>query len=66
MSATNQDAQQSELERRQRAEKRRTKGFLDSHGGGRVCAERGCATVLSRYNEGPGCWQHSDATPSRR
>jgi hypothetical protein len=63
MSATSHDAQ--EQERRLRAEKRRTKGFLDSYVGGRVCSAHGCATVLSRYNAGPGCWKHSDATPRR-
>jgi hypothetical protein len=63
MSITEKDAQ--EQERRQRAEKRRTRGFNDSYVVGRVCSASDCTTVLSKYNEGPNCWKHSDPTPSR-
>jgi hypothetical protein len=27
---------------------------------GRVCAEPGCATKLSVYNDAAYCWQHAD------
>jgi hypothetical protein len=26
----------------------------------RVCAEQGCTTMLSRYNNRDRCWQHSE------
>ena len=31
-----------------------------SHGEGRICAEPGCETKLSRYNPSSRCWQHAD------
>jgi hypothetical protein len=30
---------------------------------GRVCAHEGCRTVLSIYNTGDRCWEHTQATP---
>ena len=30
---------------------------------GRVCAEGRCVTVLSVYNTGDRCWEHTKATP---
>lgn len=30
---------------------------------GRVCVERGCPTVLSVYNGGERCWEHTQPTP---
>jgi hypothetical protein len=30
---------------------------------GRVCTERGCRTVLSIYNPGERCWDHTPPTP---
>jgi hypothetical protein len=30
---------------------------------GRVCGDRCCATVLSVYNTGDRCWEHTQATP---
>ncbi|MFB3739201.1 MAG: hypothetical protein ACE14W_09610 [Candidatus Velamenicoccus archaeovorus] len=30
-------------------------------GNGRICAERGCSTVLSIYNQGGTCWRHTEA-----
>lgn len=30
--------------------------------GERVCAEPGCETKLSKYNESRFCWQHEDVT----
>lgn len=32
-------------------------------GAGRVCAHRGCPTVLSMYNTGERCWEHTAPTP---
>lgn len=34
------------------------------HGPGRVCAEDGCETVMSRFNPNPRCYVHDD-TPFR-
>ncbi|HEX6231441.1 MAG TPA: hypothetical protein VF029_06980 [Actinomycetota bacterium] len=31
--------------------------------GGRVCKARGCRTVLSMYNTGDRCWEHTPRTP---
>ncbi len=31
--------------------------------GGRVCADEACRTVLSVYNTGDRCWEHTQATP---
>jgi hypothetical protein len=30
---------------------------------GRVCAEGACSTVLSIYNDGDHCWEHTPRTP---
>jgi hypothetical protein len=30
---------------------------------GRICAQEGCATILSRYNRRSYCWQHDDTRP---
>ncbi|MBU1225986.1 MAG: hypothetical protein KJ698_02065 [Actinobacteria bacterium] len=30
---------------------------------GRVCAHRGCKTVLSQYNKNKFCWQHFQPVP---
>jgi len=30
---------------------------------GRVCANERCSTVLSVYNTGDLCWEHTQATP---
>jgi hypothetical protein len=30
---------------------------------GRVCAEGACKTVLSVYNSGDHCWEHTQPTP---
>jgi hypothetical protein len=30
---------------------------------GRVCAEETCQTVLSVYNDGDRCWEHTQPTP---
>jgi hypothetical protein len=30
---------------------------------GRVCTERVCRTVLSIYNPGDRCWDHTEPTP---
>jgi len=30
---------------------------------GRVCRARGCRTVLSVYNTGDRCWEHTPRTP---
>jgi hypothetical protein len=30
---------------------------------GRVCADGTCATVLSVYNTGDRCWEHTQPTP---
>lgn len=30
---------------------------------GRVCGTRGCRTVLSVYNTGDRCWEHTPTTP---
>ena len=31
--------------------------------GGRICRSRGCRTVLSVYNTGDRCWEHTPRTP---
>ena len=33
-------------------------GGVSSFGEGRVCADEGCDTVLSRYNDSPTCSAH--------
>jgi len=30
---------------------------------GRICGEDGCPTVLSVYNTGDHCWEHTPRTP---
>lgn len=35
------------------------RGFVASYGQGRLCAEGGCPTTLSRYNRHSVCWLHS-------
>ncbi len=30
---------------------------------GRVCTKRGCQTILSIYNAGDRCWDHTAPTP---
>jgi hypothetical protein len=30
---------------------------------GRICAEASCTTVLSVYNSGEHCWEHTPRTP---
>ena len=30
---------------------------------GRVCADRACSTVLSVYNTGDFCWEHTPRSP---
>ena len=30
---------------------------------GRTCADRTCATILSVYNTGDHCWEHTPRTP---
>jgi hypothetical protein len=42
---------------------RRTgRGHVESFGDGRVCAQSGCTTRLSRYNSASLCWQHEETS----
>lgn len=44
--------------------RRVTRGGVLSYGEGRVCADAGCATLLSRYNSTAHCAVHGEARPS--
>lgn len=37
----------------------RPRGFITSYGVGRVCADPGCQTTLSRYNQSELCYPHA-------
>ena len=39
---------------------RRTRGHVTTYGVGRTCADPGCRTILSRYNDAQLCWYHVD------
>jgi hypothetical protein len=45
---------------------RQQRGFIASYGVGRVCADLGCCTTLSRYNKSALCWQHSEQLEDQR
>ena len=48
---------------------RRVRGYVQSYGQGRTCAEPECETTLSRYNKDLLCWKHAeqaDASQLRR
>jgi len=53
---------QAELSLRGRAPGDRGRGPRRS-AGGRVCADSDCATVLSVYNTGDHCWEHTPRSP---
>jgi hypothetical protein len=44
---------------------RQQRGFITSYGVGRVCAEPGCRTTLSRYNKSDLCYPHADEFEAR-
>ena len=44
---------------------RRQRGFIASYGVGRVCADLGCRTTLSRYNKSALCYPHADQLEAR-
>ena len=39
---------------------RHQRGWITSYGVGRVCAEAGCRTTLSRYNKSDICYPHAE------
>jgi hypothetical protein len=58
-----------EPERVRRSLPRQVRGYVQSYGQGRTCAEPACETTLSRYNKDLLCWKHaeqSDAAQLRR
>jgi hypothetical protein len=44
---------------------RQPRGFITSYGVGRMCADPGCRTELSRYNKSQLCYPHAAALTSR-
>lgn len=40
------------------------RGQVDSFGAGRTCADEGCATKLSQYNDVDVCWLHEQSQRS--
>ena len=38
----------------------RVRGYIDSYGQDRTCAELSCETALSRYNNNTLCWRHAE------
>jgi hypothetical protein len=44
---------------------RQQRGYVMSFGVGRVCAEPGCRTMLSRYNKWELCYSHADELDGR-
>lgn len=45
---------------------RQPRGYVASYGEGRICADLGCRTTLSRYNKSELCWQHVDEIATKR
>ncbi len=45
---------------------RQQRGFITSYGVGRVCADPGCRTTLSRYNKSDRCYPHADELEDHR
>ena len=44
---------------------RQQRGFIRSYGVGRICADPGCRTALSRYNDSDLCYPHADELNAR-
>jgi hypothetical protein len=39
---------------------RHIRGYIQSYGEGRTCADSTCETTLSRYNKASLCWKHAE------